>query len=159
MLEPATLSTALMLLTSARFPSRLDDKGALLRLDEQDRSKWDAGLINEGLQYLAAAAQGAAQSGDAATAARFLEHHLYSGEPADAELVAAMAEGDRGALATLYGRYAGVMLAVGVLECEPDISDEDLLDVLSSNLCRCTGYQNIIKAVRQAAIEMRGARK
>ena len=30
----------------------------------------------------------------------------------------------------------------------PDISDEDLLDVLSSNLCRCTGYQNIIKAVR-----------
>ncbi|MCF8477714.1 MAG: (2Fe-2S)-binding protein [Pseudolabrys sp.] len=48
-----------------------------------------------------------------------------------------------------------LMLAVGVLEREPDISDEDLLDVLSSNLCRCTGYQNIIKAVRQAAIEMR----
>ncbi len=44
-----------------------------------------------------------------------------------------------------------LMLAVGVLEREPDISDEDLLDVLSSNLCRCTGYQNIIKAVRAAA--------
>jgi carbon-monoxide dehydrogenase small subunit len=28
--------------------------------------------------------------------------------------------------------------------------------VLSSNLCRCTGYQNIIKAVRAAAKEMRG---
>jgi carbon-monoxide dehydrogenase small subunit len=48
-----------------------------------------------------------------------------------------------------------LMLAVGVLEREPDISDGDLLDVLSSNLCRCTGYQNIIKAVRAAAKEMR----
>ena len=40
----------------------------------------------------------------------------------------------------------------------PDIGDEDLLDVLSSNLCRCTGYQNIIKAVRAARDEMRGPR-
>jgi carbon-monoxide dehydrogenase small subunit len=48
-----------------------------------------------------------------------------------------------------------LMLAAGVLEREPDISDQDLLDVLSSNLCRCTGYQNIIKAVRAAAAEMR----
>src|SRR5262245_1550007 len=48
-----------------------------------------------------------------------------------------------------------LMLAVGVLEREPYISDGDLLDVLSSNLCRCTGYQNIIKAVRAAAKEMR----
>ena len=48
-----------------------------------------------------------------------------------------------------------LMLAVGVLERDPDIGDEDLLDVLSSNLCRCTGYQNIIKAVRAAAKEMR----
>jgi carbon-monoxide dehydrogenase small subunit len=49
-----------------------------------------------------------------------------------------------------------LMLAVGVLEREPDISDHDLVDVLSSNLCRCTGYQGIIKAVRAAAVEMRG---
>ena len=48
-----------------------------------------------------------------------------------------------------------LMLAVGVLEREPDISDDALLDVLSSNLCRCTGYQNIIKAVQAAAKEMR----
>jgi carbon-monoxide dehydrogenase small subunit len=50
-----------------------------------------------------------------------------------------------------------LMLAVGVLEKTPDIGDEELLDILSSNLCRCTGYQNIIAAVRQAAAEMRGA--
>lgn len=48
-----------------------------------------------------------------------------------------------------------LMLAVGVLDREPDITDGDLLDVLSSNLCRCTGYQNIIKAVRAAVVEMR----
>jgi carbon-monoxide dehydrogenase small subunit len=47
------------------------------------------------------------------------------------------------------------MLVTAVLEREPDITDDDLLDVLASNLCRCTGYQNIIKAVRAAAVEMR----
>jgi carbon-monoxide dehydrogenase small subunit len=47
-----------------------------------------------------------------------------------------------------------LMLAVGVLEKRPDISDEELVAVLSSNLCRCTGYENIIKAVRAAASEM-----
>jgi carbon-monoxide dehydrogenase small subunit len=47
------------------------------------------------------------------------------------------------------------MLAAGVLERDPSLSDEDLLDALSSNLCRCTGYQNIIKAVRAAAAQMR----
>ena len=48
-----------------------------------------------------------------------------------------------------------LMLVTGVLEREPDISDEDLVKVLSSNLCRCTGYQNIVKAVRAAAAQMR----
>lgn len=48
-----------------------------------------------------------------------------------------------------------LMLATSVLEREPDISDDDLIDVLSSNLCRCTGYVNIVKAVRAAAAEMK----
>jgi carbon-monoxide dehydrogenase small subunit len=51
-----------------------------------------------------------------------------------------------------------LMLAAGVLESEPEISDEDLRHVLSSNLCRCTGYQNIIKAVRAAAAQMKKAK-
>ena len=50
-----------------------------------------------------------------------------------------------------------LMLATGVLEREPDISDEDLLDVLSSNLCRCTGYANIIKAVHAARDQMKAS--
>jgi carbon-monoxide dehydrogenase small subunit len=50
-----------------------------------------------------------------------------------------------------------LMLATGILEREPDISDDDLLEVLSSNLCRCTGYRNIVAAVRAAIAELRGA--
>jgi aerobic-type carbon monoxide dehydrogenase small subunit (CoxS/CutS family) len=35
-----------------------------------------------------------------------------------------------------------------------DLSEEAIRDVLSGNLCRCTGYQNIVTAVRQAALTM-----
>lgn len=48
-----------------------------------------------------------------------------------------------------------LMLAVGVLEADPQISDADLQDALSANLCRCTGYVNILRAVRAVAAEMR----
>jgi carbon-monoxide dehydrogenase small subunit len=48
-----------------------------------------------------------------------------------------------------------LMLAVGTLEQRPDLSDEQLIDVLSANLCRCTGYENIIKAVKAAAADMK----
>lgn len=49
---------ALLLLTAARFPSRIDERGALLRLGEQDRSKWDQALIARGLDHLMRAATG-----------------------------------------------------------------------------------------------------
>jgi aerobic-type carbon monoxide dehydrogenase small subunit (CoxS/CutS family) len=51
-----------------------------------------------------------------------------------------------------------LMLAVNTLEKNPNISDDELIDVLSSNLCRCTGYQNIVKAVKAARDEMQGAK-
>ena len=50
-----------------------------------------------------------------------------------------------------------LMLVTGVLEREPDISDDLLLEVLASNLCRCTGYQGIVSAVRAAVAELRRA--
>ena len=43
-----------------------------------------------------------------------------------------------------------LMLAVNMLERDPDIGDDDMRDVLASNLCRCTGYQNIVAAARSA---------
>jgi aerobic carbon-monoxide dehydrogenase small subunit len=45
-----------------------------------------------------------------------------------------------------------LMLAVAMLEQDPEISDEDLLTGLASNFCRCTGYQNIVAAVREARV-------
>lgn len=60
---------ALMLLTAARFPSRLDEQGDLLRLDDQDRSKWNPRLIELGLRHLVRAAQGPTLS----------EYHLQAG--------------------------------------------------------------------------------
>jgi aerobic carbon-monoxide dehydrogenase small subunit len=48
-----------------------------------------------------------------------------------------------------------LMLAVGVLERDPEIDEAGLREALSSNLCRCTGYQNILKSVLAAAAAMR----
>jgi aerobic-type carbon monoxide dehydrogenase small subunit (CoxS/CutS family) len=49
-----------------------------------------------------------------------------------------------------------VMNILNNLESERpmDLSDEGIRDMLSGNLCRCTGYQNIVSAVRQAAAAM-----
>ncbi|HEX3953658.1 MAG TPA: (2Fe-2S)-binding protein [Stellaceae bacterium] len=48
-----------------------------------------------------------------------------------------------------------LMLAVALLEQNPDIDDAELREVLSSNLCRCTGYRNILKAVSAAAAALK----
>src|SRR3712207_874690 len=45
---------ALMLLTDARRDARADAQGALIPLDEQDRSRWHAGQIAEGVALVAA---------------------------------------------------------------------------------------------------------
>ena len=47
-----------------------------------------------------------------------------------------------------------LMLAADALEREPDIGDEPLREILSAHLCRCTGYENILNAVRDARDEM-----
>ncbi len=48
-----------------------------------------------------------------------------------------------------------VVLAAGLLEREPDASEERVREVLSSNLCRCTGYTPILRAVLAAQEELR----
>ena len=44
-----------------------------------------------------------------------------------------------------------VMATVSLLKETPDPSEEEIRHALEGNLCRCTGYQNIVKAVRAAA--------
>jgi carbon-monoxide dehydrogenase small subunit len=52
----------------------------------------------------------------------------------------------------------GMMLtSVAFLQENPSPSDEDIRWALSGQICRCTGYQNIVKAVQHAAAAMREA--
>jgi carbon-monoxide dehydrogenase small subunit len=48
-----------------------------------------------------------------------------------------------------------IMAAVGLLRENPEPTEEEVRDGLEGNLCRCTGYQNIAKAVGAAAEELR----
>jgi carbon-monoxide dehydrogenase small subunit len=50
-----------------------------------------------------------------------------------------------------------IMAAADLIARNPNPSEEDVREALAGNLCRCTGYQNIVKAVLAAAGEMRGA--
>ena len=47
-----------------------------------------------------------------------------------------------------------IMAAVDLLEQNPDPDDDEIRHGLEGNLCRCTGYKNIVRAVRVAADEM-----
>jgi len=49
-----------------------------------------------------------------------------------------------------------LMVAKALLKREPDPSDEQIREALSGNLCRCTGYNRIVLAVRWAAAMARG---
>jgi carbon-monoxide dehydrogenase small subunit len=50
-----------------------------------------------------------------------------------------------------------IMASVDLLSNNPTPSEDEIRDGLEGNLCRCTGYQNIVKAVQLAA-EQGGAR-
>ncbi|MGQ0551453.1 MAG: (2Fe-2S)-binding protein [Armatimonadota bacterium] len=47
-----------------------------------------------------------------------------------------------------------IMTAVELLRESPDPSEHDIRAGISGNLCRCTGYQNIVRAIRAAADAM-----
>jgi carbon-monoxide dehydrogenase small subunit len=50
-----------------------------------------------------------------------------------------------------------IMQSIDLVNQNPDPSEQEVRDGLEGNLCRCTGYQNIVKAVRQAAKATSGA--
>ena len=49
-----------------------------------------------------------------------------------------------------------IMAAIDLVNDNPDPSEEEVREGIEGNLCRCTGYQNIVRAVQQAAREMGG---
>jgi len=52
----------------------------------------------------------------------------------------------------------GMMLVgIALLEQNPDPSDDDVRWAISGNICRCTGYMNIVKAIRAAAADTTAA--
>ena len=78
------------------------------------------------------------------------------------------APGDGGALHPLqvafwekHGLQCGfctpgmIMTAADLLARNPDPTDDEIRHALHGNICRCTGYQNIVAAVRAAAVTMR----
>jgi carbon-monoxide dehydrogenase small subunit len=48
-----------------------------------------------------------------------------------------------------------IMAAVGLIEENGELSDEEIRRGLEGNLCRCTGYHNIVTAIQSAAQELR----
>ena len=44
-----------------------------------------------------------------------------------------------------------IMVAAKLVEAYPNPSDEDIREGLEGNICRCTGYENIVRAVKMAA--------
>ena len=50
-----------------------------------------------------------------------------------------------------------IMQSAWLLEQDPEPTDEEVREGIAGNLCRCTGYVNIVKAVQQAAAELRTA--
>ncbi len=47
-----------------------------------------------------------------------------------------------------------VMSAVDLCNHHPKASESEIRELLEGNICRCTGYQNIVKAVQQGAVAM-----
>ncbi len=50
-----------------------------------------------------------------------------------------------------------IMTSVNLLKNNPNPTEQEIRHGLEGNLCRCTGYQNIVKAIQYAAEKMNGA--
>jgi RNA polymerase sigma-70 factor (ECF subfamily) len=93
--EPATHALlALMLLNAARLPARVDSDGNILRLKDQDRARWNRGMIARGIMHL-----GESASGDEIT-----EYHLHAGIAACHDTAVDDASTDWRQILSLYDR-------------------------------------------------------
>lgn len=63
---------------------------------------------------------------------------------------------DYGAIQCGFCTPGMIMSAKALLDSNQDPSEEEIRDAVQGNLCRCTGYVQIIEAVKQAAIQLKG---
>ncbi|WP_269470935.1 (2Fe-2S)-binding protein [Sulfodiicoccus acidiphilus] len=52
-----------------------------------------------------------------------------------------------------------LMSAYFLLSRNPDPTEEEIKEAIAGNICRCTGYIPIIRAIKEASVEMKGGRK
>lgn len=64
---------------------------------------------------------------------------------------------ERGAIQCGFCTPGMVLAAKALLDANPDPTDEEIREALVGNLCRCTGYIQIVDAIRDAAERMRSA--
>jgi RNA polymerase sigma-70 factor (ECF subfamily) len=83
---------ALMCFHAARFDARVDGMGGLLLLEEQDRSRWDGGLVQRGLEHLTRSARGETLS----------RYHVEAGIAAEHGLAPAYAATNWAEIVRLY---------------------------------------------------------
>jgi carbon-monoxide dehydrogenase small subunit len=62
---------------------------------------------------------------------------------------------DEGAVQCGFCTPGMILSAKGLLDENPDPGDEEIQAALAGNLCRCTGYRSILRAVRRAAAAIR----
>ena len=128
---------ALMLLHAARFPARVDSEGTLFLLREQDRGKWDRGMIAEGMGAL-----DRASDGDRVTA-----FHLEAGIAACHAAAAAWESTDWPQIVELYDELLALTgspvvamnRAVAVSRIDGALSGLAALDAIE-NLAALDGY-------------------
>ena len=86
---------------------------------------------------------------------------------ADVRTIESLADGDtlhpmQEAFRENHGLQCGfctpgmVMSAVDLVKENPDPSEQEIREWLEGNLCRCTGYHNIVKSIKAGAASMRG---
>ncbi len=51
-----------------------------------------------------------------------------------------------------------IVAAKALLDANPDPSRDEVIDAISGNICRCTGYEPIINAILAAAADRRAAK-
>jgi len=166
--EPeATGLLALMLLTDSRRPARLDSGGDVVTLDEQDRSRWDAAEIDEGLGLIDAALRHR-RAGQYQVQAAIAACHARAADPADtdwAEIAAlygwlrelvpsAVVELNRAvAVAMADGPAAGLAL-VDALDAGGQLPGYHLLEATRADLLRRLGRLDEAAASYRTALAL-----